>query len=120
MIKTVTYIGSEEDITIELPAKWVVCYDCDGTGKTYLGFPASEQPAFTEEDMSREGPDFQFEYMNGHYDKQCPACKGRTTVLEIIKSEVNMNDPLVKGYYDYLEEERHYEALCAAERRMGC
>ena len=70
---------------VEFPASWVVCWDCRGEGSKYLGITSSEQPSFTQSDREREGPDFMEDYMSGKYDRPCPTCKGRTTVLEVIE-----------------------------------
>lgn len=117
MNKTVT-IHEEK---VSFPAKWEVCYDCDGRGSTYLGWTSSDQPAFTSEDFDREGPDFQEDYMKGRYDKTCPTCKGRTTVLVVVDREfipVTLLDDYNK-WQEQLREEAEYQAVCAAERRMG-
>lgn len=110
----------DDEIALELPAEYEVCDCCRGRGTTYLGWHASEQPAFTAEDFYEEGPDFQEDYMSGQYDRACPECKGRTTTLNISWDKLNKKDPLVEAYLDYLEEESYYQAQCEAERRMGC
>jgi len=129
MNKTVSFYVEEHPVTGELiddhvelvlPAEWVVCHDCQGRGSTYLGWHSREQPAFTEEDMHEEGPDFMEDYISGRYDRQCPECKGRTTTLEISWDSLDEKDPMIKAYMDHLEQEDYYEAECEAERRMGC
>ena len=110
----------EEEITINLPACWEVCSCCNGRGKTYLGFHAYEQPAFTQEDMDYEGDDFRQDYMTGRYDKTCPECKGRTTILEIEWDKLDKSDPQISAYLEYIEEEDYSDAEREAERRFGC
>lgn len=106
------------DIEFSLQASWAVCPDCCGRGTTYLGWPADQQPAFSREDFA-EDPDFATDYMSGNYDKQCPCCKGRTTVLEVDWSQVDQTCPVIKAYLEHLEHEAEYQAVVAAERRMG-
>lgn len=129
--KTVTFYVEEHPITGEdiddcefsftFPAEYVVCYDCRGTGKTYLGWSASEQPAFTQEDFAYEGPDFQEDYFSGNYDKQCPECHGQRVVLEI---EEKFFTEEQKAFYKLYQE--HQQCIhdswaeSEAERRFGC
>lgn len=127
--KTVRFFVYEHPVTGEeiddyvdyaFPAKWVVCYDCGGDGTTYLGWSAGEQPAFTSEDFY-EDPDFAEDYFGGFYDKQCPACKGRTTILEIEEKFLNEEQAaFYKAYCDDQYEEYLYQREVEAERRFGC
>lgn len=111
--------GVEE--VLKLPAKWVVCGDCEGKGKTYLGWTSSQQPAFSQEDFEQEGPDFREDYMSGAYDRDCPTCAGRTTVL--VPDESREKDEKHKRAFELYrakeKSEREYQAECAAERRAG-
>ena len=109
-----------EPLVVRLPVEIVKCYDCGGRGTTYLGWSASEQPAFTEEDMHEEGPEFLEDYMNGAYDKVCPGCKGSQVVNEIAWEHENAKGPLALAYRQHLDDEDAYRAECEAERRMGC
>lgn len=111
--------GVEETLTI--PAKWEVCSDCEGKGSTYLGWTSREQPAFTHEDFEQEGPDFREDYMAGKYDRQCPTCQGRTTVL-VPNLDLEKDPKHERAFKLYLEKEksdREYQRECEAERRMG-
>ena len=115
----VTFYHDEDEVELELPSCKEVCPDCDGEGKTYLGWSASEQPAFTEEDFYEEGPDFREDYFSGAYDRTCPECKG-LRVVDVINWElVNKADPMVKAYLAYREEEARDAAISEGERRMG-
>jgi hypothetical protein len=113
----------ERNDAVEFPAKWVICYDCQGEGTTYLGWASKDQPAFTQEDFAYEGGDFQEEYMEGRYDRQCPACKdGSGKVKEINEDVIKADSPLgalLKQYHDKLKTDADHEAECAAEQRMG-
>lgn len=123
-IKKVLYDAEiEEEVEVEFPAKWVVCPDCRGEGTTYLGWPAKDQPAFTREDFEYEGPDFYEDYMEGRYDKDCPNCKGRTTVKEVDEQFIrHKGGDLLSKYNIYLNdlrEEAEYQKMVEMERRMG-
>lgn len=67
--------------------------DCDGiTGETF-----------------REDPDFYEDYRAGAYDVQCNQCRGKRVVATCTDERV----------IKIQEEEAQYQAMCAAERRMG-
>lgn len=107
----------ENDEGIEFPAKWVICYDCGGEGKScaYLG-------AFTAEDFAYEGPEFREDYMSGKYDKPCKPCEGSGKVKEIDESVIKADSSLgayLKQYHEKLRGDAEYAAEVAAERRMG-
>jgi hypothetical protein len=74
----------DEDSTleVELPAKYVVCGDCDGEGTTLA---ESLRGAFTQSEFREvfDTDESQSEYFRrgGMYDVQCSTCGGRTTVL---------------------------------------
>lgn len=117
MIKTVTFINSDGDeVVADFPAEWEICGDCRGDGKTYLGWAAKDQPAFTSQDFYEEGPDFVEDYFAGNYDRECPECRGSGKVLCILRG----SGPLWDEYEAWVREEAHYQAMVEAERRMGC
>jgi len=102
MIKTIElYTEQGETFDVDFPARQVKCSDCGGRGSTYLGWAARDQPAFTEEDMAREGPDFQQDYMRGAYDRQCPGCCGKRVVLEVLP-----RDKIPAGLHKHYDEWR--------------
>lgn len=110
----------DDEYEFSFPAKNIVCPCCDGTGSTYLGWHSSEQPAFTAEDFYEEGPDFYEDYMGGRYDRQCPECKGRNVIGEIVEKAIpKAHKPIWEAYCDHLRFEAEYAAEVAAERRMG-
>lgn len=77
---TITDTHGDEH-TLDLPARWVVCGDCDGAGRV-LGATIRAH-AYTPEDMAAD-PAFAAEYARGAagiYGVTCPTCRGRTTVL---------------------------------------
>ena len=116
-----TFATIDDEMQVGFPAEYVVCGDCRGTGKTYLGWSAGDQPAFTQEDFAEEGPEFVEDYFSGSYDRQCPECKGENVVLEIVERLFTEEQKLFwKLYQDHLDEMHAYDAECEAERRFGC
>ena len=118
---------TDEDLSFDcldvaFPTVWEICGDCQGEGSTYLGWPASDQPAFTAEDFAYEGPDFYEDYMGGAYDKPCPVCKG-SGKIKVINYKMCDNDKrlkkLLEAHLDDVECVAQMEREMAAERRMG-
>lgn len=101
-------IGDEE---IELPFKWQTCSSCNGHGKSsaYLG-------AYTQSEMDEQGHEFFEDYMAGRYDRPCEHCEGGKIKVADLSQ---MTKEYRKLYREQCREDREYEALCAAERRMG-
>lgn len=97
-----------EDETVEVPARWVVCGECQGEGRTL-------SPAFRgqlDSDMM-DDDEFMEEYRKrggGIYSCACEACGGRTTVLA-----PDTSTPLGRKYAAWKCEE---EWERRAERRM--
>ena len=114
-------IYHDEKYTAVLPARWEICGDCYGEGKTYLGWAARDQPAFSVEDFDREGEDFMEDYMAGRYDRACPSCKGSGKSLDIDEAALKGVDlKIFEAYSAYLDEDRYYQRELESERRFGC
>jgi hypothetical protein len=64
-----------------IPFNWVVCDLCEGNGKVVN--PSIDASGLSAEDF-RDDPDFADDYRSGVYDIQCPQCRGRTTVPQIV------------------------------------
>lgn len=107
---TISIEHPDHDEPIELPARWVICGQCDGHGMSsaYLG-------AFTREDIEDQGPEFMEEYMNGGYDRPCETCKG-TGKIRIIDEDRCTSELERKGLAHHLESQA-IEAESEAERR---
>lgn len=101
---------------VKLPKKWEICAECRGECKSsaYLG-------AITSSDRQPGGdwddPDDFEDYMNGAYDKPCEACNATGKVRVVDWEQLRPN--VKAAYRAWLAEELEYQAMCAAERRMG-
>lgn len=116
-----------EEITIEVPSKMEVCYDCEGHGMVLN--ESMRNYAYTSEDEEMHDPEFREEYFKrgGIYDVVCPTCKGKNVLAVPDEETINKNEKLKSEYEKYEEwkEDRdradaEYEAECRMERLMGC
>lgn len=66
------------EVEVQVPARWVICSQCDGEGKSsaYLGAYTAEEfhEAFSDDDQQA--------YFRGEYDRTCECCRGRGSILE--------------------------------------
>jgi len=122
----VTYYENDEEITLTLPAKMVVCSDCRGLGSVLcegMRYHAYSQEEFEEafwDDEDREA------YMTrgGKYDVTCPTCNGKNVVPVIDTASIpyHLKDEY-KKYVAYKREsdrdEADYQAICRMERMSG-
>ncbi len=102
-----------------LPGKMEVCERCEGKG-------VHDHPAFsngfTSDEMHEAGPDFQEEYMAGHYDVTCSECKGEKVNLVIDSAVIEKGsaaEELAEVCASYWTGKWEMDAEQAAERRMG-
>ena len=80
----VGYDENGERIVESLPAKFIVCPECEGHG-TVLN-PSMKEHCYTPEEFDETfSLDEQEEYFKrgGRYDVQCPNCKGKNVVLVV-------------------------------------
>ena len=93
------------------PAKYEVCWKCQGTGTHVheaLSCPSQEY---------LEDPDFMEEYWAGHHDVICTECKGKRVLLEIDWDNCTTEQKEeAQEYYDSIQ---YLHAEEEAERRMG-
>ena len=89
-----------------IPFEYVVCPLCDGKGKHVN--PSIDCNGISGEQF-REDPDFAEEYFSGVYDIPCNLCKGERVVPSTTDKRV----------VEWQREEAEFQAMCAAERRMG-
>jgi RecJ-like exonuclease len=95
-----------------LPFKWRICGHCEGSGKSssYLG-------AYTASEWNEMDCDWQDDYMAGRFDRPCGDCDGSGKVKEVDFSKMSKAD--AKAYRAQERDDREYDAMVAAERRMG-
>src|SRR5262245_25725128 len=101
--------GSEK----ELATYWEICGHCrgDGTSSAYLG-------AFTGDEWREMDSDWQEDYLAGRFDRACESCGGSGKGRVGDWSRLSSEDAAV--YEAQLQDDREYDAMCAAERRYGC
>lgn len=96
----------DDEVDCEIPAKWIICDNCDGNGShsKHLG-------AITQEDIDRDwSPDEFDDYLAGGYDMQCEVCKGSGKVLAPLY-------PNQEPAKTWLKQERDREAERRADMR---
>lgn len=104
--------------TFEIPARFEVCGTCEGKGSHVN--PSIDADGLSSDDFD-EDPDFRERYFAGDYDTTCYGCRGSRVVP--VPDEAACCTPVLKAalkaYEDRAEDDDDYDALCAAERRMG-
>jgi len=117
-----------EDWTFQAPADLQACPLCRGTGKVVD--PAIDCGGISSREFA-EDPGFAEDYFGGSYDILCPRCRGQNVVPDVIEPGTE-DDPgrrdgdwsvirleLYQRLQDWERDEADYQAICAAERRMG-
>lgn len=107
-----------EEVEVRLPAKWEVCPDCGGNGRTLNenlrgAFTAEEFEACFDDEESRE------QYARGGdgiYGVDCKTCKGRTTVAVV--DEARCDKDLLARFHKHEEDNRRYAAEERYWRRL--
>ena len=109
MSDAILYLDDKE---IVLPTRWEICDCCNGDGKTsrHLG-------CFTSSEWADQDEDFRHDYMAGHYDRRCDECGGSGKVRVV--DEDRLTRAQLKAWNEQCQFDADYEALCAAERRVG-
>lgn len=102
---------------VKVPAKWAICTVCEGGGTDRGANVECDGGGFTSSEWNEQDDDFREGYLRGDYDKPCTTCEGTGKVLVIDRARASK--AVIKAYEDDQREEREYQAMCAAERRMG-
>ncbi len=108
---------TEDELEVELPAKFEVCGTCDGKGSHVN--PSIDSEGISAEDFD-EDPDFEESYFAGHFDVSCNECGGLRVVPKV--DEEALSEPQKAQFKSFLDAESsrwEYEAERAHERRMG-
>jgi hypothetical protein len=102
---------------LKLNAHYEVCGRCDGKGTHWH---ESLSNGITQEDRERDWDDESWEWlMNGGMDVRCSECHGDRVVATVPQTFSN-EDRAARLYWEWVQEEADYRALCESERRMGC
>ena len=106
-----TYNDDGEEVRI--PARFEVCWDCDGRGSSsaHLG-------AFSPDDEYMRDDDFREAYFAGRFDRACGTCGGKRVVLE--PDEFRATDEQMRWWESERRAEAEARAIQAAEMRFGC
>ena len=112
MTATVIIYDNDEDTeyTKTVSFKWVVCPTCNGKGSHVN---SSIDCCGISGEQFAEDPDFRENYFSGTYDQPCNECEGKRVVPECA------DDEAMEYITKKMIEDAEYEAICAAERRMG-
>lgn len=120
---TKTIYTNRDGIEVSFPARWAICWACDGHATTTRhiecdggGFTASE---FAE--ACHEDEDFAEKYFGGYYDRPCPDCKGLGRVQVIDEEAVTgwRQRIFLKAYRAQERDSAEIDAMHEAERRYG-
>lgn len=115
----VTYFedNGEVEVIVAVPAKWIICEDCNGTGgsSAYLG-------AYTSSEWHEQDAEFRDNYMAGRYDRTCECCRGTGKVLTLDDNATLTPEQsrALEGAEEDARINAEIDAEHAAERRMGC
>jgi len=90
-IQWLRYLPNGEEQQVKFPAKTIVCYTCNGSGKTVN--PDIDGNGLTREDFDAD-PDFEEAYFGGVYDITCRTCKGKNVIVEIDREACERNPEL--------------------------
>lgn len=113
-----------EEQTAELPAKYEVCSDCRGEGRTLiegLRFHAFSREEFEEQFHDDEDREAYFD-SRSHYHEACPTCGGKRVELVVDVGAISTKEQLAA--FEHLKAQRRadreYVRLCQSEFERGC
>ena len=108
------HVEEGHDGCFEVGVSWSVCDLCGGEGKCVN--PEIDAGGLSARDLEEEA-DFHEAYYSGHYNIECPACRGKRVVPDIAQ---DITRPwLLEAIRAYDDAQADYEAMAAAERRWG-
>lgn len=109
----VGYDDDDEIIMKTLPAKFIVCKNCDGHG--FVLNPSIARHCYTQDEFNDtfHDEDDRAEYFKrgGRYDIPCQLCKGKNVVLSIVNDdELTDEQKEISKANEIFEMNRHMEA----------
>ncbi len=115
-----SYIDAEGDEqTLTFPAKYEVCYRCEGEGKHVN--PNVDGHGISSEEWERDWDEEEREaYFTGRYDVECEECKGHRVIAVVDETLLRETQKVeYQLYKDFKEQEAHYAYESKREREMG-
>lgn len=106
------YRADGDEVEHELPGIFRICPACSGRGTTTRH--VEPDCGLTREDFE-EDPDF---YFSGFYDRPCPECIGHAGRVLVVDRKA-CDKALLRLFDRQKAEDEDYQALVAAEQRMG-
>lgn len=116
-IEFTVYDKTGDETVHKLPAKYIVCPNCDGCGTDRGASVECDGGGFTSSEWADQDDDFKQDYLAGVYDKTYGYCDGKRVVL--IPNRDQIEPALLDEIDEAEQDERDYRAMVAAERRMG-
>lgn len=109
----VLYTDDNPDEPVKLPTRYEICSCCSGHGRSsaYLG-------DFTGSELAEQGSDWVDDYMSGAFDRACEPCDGTGKVQ--VPDYSRMTPAQAAAYQAQCRDDDEFDAICEAERRMGC
>ncbi len=113
----VLYMGDTDGAgDVEVPFRWAICPTCDGHGTDRGASVECDGGGFTASEWAEQDEDFRNDYLAGVYDRACSHCEGGKVK---VADESRMSPEEVEAWRAQCEDDWEYDAMCAAERRMG-
>lgn len=113
-IKRVVMTKNGNQFDVMLPAKRIVCPECEGSGRTLCA--GLRGVAFSSEEMC-EDADFAESYFRGDYDVKCDCCNGENVILVVDCERISQK------MLERLARQQDHEISCRmdglSERRRG-
>ena len=117
----------EEEVTLTLPAKMEVCYECDGHG--YVLCDGMRNHGYSQEEFNEAFDDEEdraaYFQRGGKYDVACPVCRSKNVVPVVDETRLTAEQKVEYAKYQEWKEESDqadadFEAESRMERMMGC
>jgi hypothetical protein len=107
--------GEEEELELELPARYAVCPTCGGKGEHVN--PSIDAGGYAPDEDDYDDETGEDRYTRGDYNVTCRTCQGKRVVPELHR---DMVDPEVLARVEAWEvAEADFRDLQLAERRAG-
>jgi predicted methyltransferase len=117
----VGYNDNGEIIKETLPAKFIVCQNCEGHGSVLN--ESMRGHCYTQDEFADafDDEDDRVEYFKrgGKYDVQCPLCKGKNVVLVIADDQLTEEQKEISRVNEAFEMELHMDAYYDAMTMRG-